>query len=116
MDRKQLAKYLLIGALVFVFGWFGLDKLRNPILWSGFLPLWMDGLFQVGSDSWVIVIGLLEMLFALLLLIPIRRVRQVATLLMTLHLVGILWQVGWNDVGVRDIGLLISGLALLVLL
>ena len=116
MDRKQLAKYLLIGALVFVFGWFGLDKLRNPILWSGFLPLGMDGLFQVGNDTWIVVIGILELLFAFLLLIPVRRVRQVAATLMVLHLVGILWQVGWNDIGVRDIGLLISGVALLVLL
>ena len=116
MERKHLAKYILIAALVIVFGWFGLDKLRNPILWTGFLPLWMDGLFQVGKDSWIIVVGVVEMLFALLLLIPVRRVRQVAALLMALHLVAVLIQVGWNDIGVRDSGLLFSSVALLTLL
>jgi len=116
MDRKHLATFLLIGTLVFVFGWFGLDKLRSPILWSGFLPLWMDGLFQVGNDSWIVVIGILELLFALLLLVPIRRIRQTAAILIAAHFTGIIWQVGWNDVGVRDIGLLMSDVALMILL
>ena len=115
MDRKRLANLLLTAALVFVFGWFGIDKLRNPLFWSTYLPLWMDGAFGVESDVWIILIGIVEMLFALLLLIPIRRVRQGTLILILLHFSGIVWQAGWNDVGVRDIWLMMSAIALLVL-
>ena len=116
MERKHLAQFLLIAALAFVFSWFGLDKLQNPILWTGFFPLWMDGFMNVGNDVWIIVVGLIEILFAILIIIPIRRIRQLGTILIILHLIAVLWQVGWNDTGVRDIGILISGVALLTLL
>lgn len=116
MERKRLALGILIAAQVFVFAWFGLDKLRNPLLWTGFLPPSLDGFFGVGGDSWIVVIGLIELLLALLLLVPVRRVRQAAAVLIALHLAGVLTQVGWNDVGARDIGLLLSDLATLILL
>ena len=116
MDRKRVATYVLIGSLVFVFGWFGIDKFRDPYFWSTYLPDWMEGLMNIPGTSWVVVIGLFELLLALLLLIPIRRLRRVAVTLMILHLIGILWQVGWNDIGVRDIGLAMSAAALLILL
>lgn len=116
MDRKQLAKYVLIASLIFVFAWFGIDKLRDPLFWSTYLPVWMDGLFGIPSDTWIIGIGFFELLLAALLLIPLRRVRQVAAALIVLHLIGIVWQVGFDDVGIRDIGLLMSAIALFVLL
>ena len=116
MERKHFAVWILIAAQVFVFGWFGIDKLRNSLMWIGFLPAWMDGFLQVGSDVWVVGIGFVEIFLAILLLVPIRRVRQIAVTLMALHLLGVLTQVGWNDVGVRDIGLLLSSVALLILL
>lgn len=115
MERK-LSLWFLIAAFVFVFGWFGIDKLRNPLLWTGFLPLWIDGFFGISVDVWIVVIGFIEIFLAALLLIPVRRIRQLGTLLVVLHLAGVVWQVGWNDIGVRDIGLLISALALLVLI
>lgn len=116
MDRKSLAKYILIAALVFVLGWFGVDKLRDPYFWATYLPLWMDGLFGIPGDSWIIGIGFFEMLLAVLLLIPVRRVRQVATVLIVLHLASVVSQTGLDDIGIRDIGLLISAVALLLLL
>ena len=116
MERKRFAVWILIAALVVVFGWFGIDKLRNGILWIGFLPAWMEELFQISRDVWIIGIGFFEILLAILLLVPVRRVRQVAVALMILHLIPVLIQVGWNDVGVRDVGLMLSAVALLVLL
>jgi hypothetical protein len=49
-------------------------------------------------------------------LIPVRLVRQIGAIMIALHLVAILTQVGWNDIAVRDIGLLLSALALLALI
>lgn len=115
MQRHSAAKFILIACLVFVFGYFGIDKLIHPDYWIGWIPEWM-GNFGLSRNAWLTVIGLTEALFAILLLIPVRRVQQAGAVLIALHLVAILTQVGWNDVGVRDIGLLLSSLALLFLL
>ncbi len=116
MQRKDTAKILLIVALAFVFGVFGVGKFTSPIVWIGWMPLWMDGLLGLPKETWLQLVGASEILFAILLLIPIRSVRQIATILIVLHLIGILTQIGWNDIAVRDIGLLMSSLALLFLL
>lgn len=114
MDRKRLSMLLLTVGLVFVFAWFGIDKFRNAFIWLGFLPAWMDGALGIPKETWLTIIGVSEVLMAVMVLIPVRRVRQLGALLMTVHLAGIITQVGWNDIGVRDIGLMLSAAALLV--
>lgn len=116
MQRQSTAKFLLLAALAFVFGYFGIDKFVSPEIWIGWIPLWMDGLLGMSLDTWLSMIGALEVLFALLLVIPIRLVQRTGAVLIALHLLGILTQVGWNDIAVRDIGLLLADLALLFLL
>lgn len=116
MDRKRIAVWCLTAALVIVFGWFGIEKFQNPLLWIGFLPMWTDGFLGVSKDIWLMVMGVLELLFALMLIIPVRRVRQAGALLIAAHLVVVVLQVGLNDIGVRDLGLLLSSVALFLLL
>jgi|CXWL01.1.fsa_nt_gi hypothetical protein len=116
MQRTNVAKWLLILALVFVFAYFGIDKFMHPLLWIGWLPSWMDGLAGLPKESWLKLIGASEILFALMVLIPFRHIQRIGVMLIILHLLGILTQVGWNDVAVRDIGIMISGIALLALL
>ncbi len=116
MQRNSVAKWLLILGLVFVFGDFGIDKFLHPIFWIGWLPSWMDGLAGLPKDGWLKIIGALEILFSIFLLIPVRKLQQTGAILMILHLIGILTQVGWNDVAVRDIGIMVSAIALLALL
>jgi TM2 domain-containing membrane protein YozV len=116
MDRKSVARYLLTAALVLVFGWFGVDKFLNGFVWVGFLPLWMDGFLSMAKTTWIVIMGVIEVTLAVMLLIPVRRIRQLGALLIAIHLVGVVAQVGWNDVGIRDIGLLLSSLALFALL
>ncbi|HVW66820.1 MAG TPA: hypothetical protein VHA78_03755 [Candidatus Peribacteraceae bacterium] len=116
MQRQKVVKWLLIAALVFVFGDFGIDKFAHPDIWIGWIPNWMDGLGGLPKSSWLQLIGALEVLFALMLLIPVRAIQKAGAILIVLHLVGVLTQVGWNDVAVRDIGLMISAIALLAAL
>ena len=120
MQRQRIAQILLTIALVIVFGWFGIDKLIEPLLWRGFMPSWMDGLFGFPIDTWLVVVGVSEMALAILLLIPIRKVRLVGAALVALHLLVIITQLfvdaGWNDLVVRDIGLFFASVALLLLL
>jgi len=116
MQRTLTAKWLLVAALAIVFGWFGIDKFLSPFLWIQWIPPWFEGLLTLTRDQWLSVIGAIEIVFAALLLIPVRRIQLVAASLIALQLVGVLTQTGWNDIGVRDLGLLLSSVALLFLL
>ncbi len=114
--KAVFARWTLLASLVFVFLYFGIDKFVHPILWVGFLPLWMNGLMGIENDAWIIIIGVIEVLLALLLIIPVPIIRKIGVVLIALHLLGIIWQVGWNDVAVRDIGLMLSAVALFFLI
>lgn len=116
MQRTNVAKWLLILALSFVFASFGIDKFLHPIIWMGWLPTWMNGLAGLPVESWLKLIGASEILLAFMVLIPLRSIQRIGVMLMILQLLGILTQVGWNDVAVRDIGIMISAIALLALL
>ena len=116
VSKQHFARYALIAALVLVFGFFGIDKFLNPLLWIGWIPTWMEGLLGFTRETWLQIIAALEILLAAWLLIPIRRARQIAVVLMALHLVAVLTQTGWNDVGARDTGLLLASVALFLLL
>ncbi len=112
VDRARLT---LIAALAGVFFFFGIDKFLRPLLWIGWIPAWLDGFF-LQKSAWLQVIGASEIALALALLIPKRQIRTVACFLMIVQLIGVLSQVGFNDVFVRDAGLLLSAVALWFLL
>lgn len=116
MERNNLAIGLLTTALVLVFGYFGIDKFLHPILWIQWIPAWMDGLLNIPKETWLTIIGCIEIFLALLLLIPNRTVRKLGVFLMILELLGILTQVGINDIGIRDAAILLSALSLAALL
>lgn len=116
MRRPTVALWLLIFSLVFVFGYFGIDKFIHPAAWIGWLPDWMNGLGGLSKDAWLKLTGASEILFAILILIPVRQSQRIGAIFMILHLLAILTQVGWNDIAVRDINIMISCIALLALL
>lgn len=116
MQRQAAGKMLLIAGLGLVFGVFGVDKFLSPFVWIGWIPTGMEGLLGLSRGVWLRVIGFAELLMAILVIIPLQRVRQTGATLMALHLVAILTQTGWSDIGIRDTGLLLSALALLFLL
>ncbi len=111
MQRKW-SLWILVLSQAFVFAWFGIDKFIHPLLWMDFLPDWMSGLLGMSKQTWLSVLGVLEIIMALLVVTPVRRVRQLGASLMSLHLLGIVWDIGLTDVGVRDVGLLGAALAL----
>ena len=80
------------------------------------MPLWIDGLMGIGKSQWLMVAGGLELIFAAALLFPNVTVRRIAAYGMVLHLGFILTQTGMNDLFVRDLGLMLSAVALGILL
>ncbi len=110
------ARWILIAGLAFVFLYFGINKFTDPLLWIGWIPKWMDGLLGMDINLWLKILGALEILLGVGLLIPVRNIQKIVTVIIALHLIGVLSQVGWNDIGVRDLGLLSMTAALWFLL
>ncbi len=100
---KRYLPWLPILGLVFVFVWFGIDKFLSPQSWIFWQPKWMDGFLGQSKEIWNHLLGIAEIIMAILLLIP--KTRWLGGLAITLYMLPII-QIGWpGDVAVRDIGL-----------
>lgn len=116
MQRISFATWILTIGLVAVFAWFGVDKFLHPVAWLGWIPTWMDGLLGMPKTTWLMIIGASEILFAILLLIPVRNVRRAGATLMAMQLLAILPIAGLNEVSLRDFAMMMSAIALAILL
>ncbi len=112
MSNTSIAKWLLLWGLAFVFVYFGIDKFVHPNLWLGWMPLWMDnGFLSLPLDTWFYGIAIAEIVIAVMLILPVRIIQKIGALLGIVHLSAVLTQTGWNDVAVRDIGLVCMAVA-----
>ena len=75
------------------------------------MPEWMDGLMGLKNGVWMDITGVAEIVIGAAILLPYRRVQRIASLFASLHLVAILTQIGWNEIAVRDTGLLCMTMA-----
>lgn len=112
MSSVTAARWILIAGIAFVFLYFGIEKFVHPDLWIGWMPGWIDGLAGQTDDTWMQIIAVTEIVIAIAVVVPIRVVQKAGALFGTIHLAGILTQVGWNDVAVRDVGLISMTMAL----
>jgi len=101
---KDKAPIVVRIAISLVFLWFGLSQLITPQAFYGYIPAWdiISG-FQVGTL--VLINGIIDTILGVALLVGIFT--RVAALVACLHLVGIILGLGYNDVAVRDFGLLL---------
>jgi len=116
MQREQAAAWVLALALGGIFLYFGVDKFLHPLLWIGWIPPWMDGMLGQPKEFWLQVIGGVEIASGALVLAPVMMLRRAGAALMAGQLFGIVTQVGFNDIGARDAGLLAASVALFLLL
>ncbi len=122
MTMPKLPKSTMRASLIFtvglvvVFGWFGIEKILHPMLWIGWMPMSFEGMFGLSRNQWLTVIGVTEIVFAVLILVPIRNVRKTGALLMAAHLFGVISIAGFSDIGIRDFGLLTGTIALFFLI
>lgn len=116
MERVQASRGILMTAMIVVFGIFGIDKFIRPLVWLGWIPEWTENMSGIPREIWLRVAGGIELLLAAALLFPHRLVRRIAAWGMVVHLTMILTQTGFNDLFIRDVGLLLSAIALAILL
>lgn len=96
--------------LVALFTWFGLTQLLSPGMWTSFVPTWVADLTGLSATKLVLVNGALELVAALLL--ALRLWLRPVSLLLGLHLLGIVLGVGATAVGVRDFMIAIAAFSL----
>ena len=90
-----------VGVVFFIFG---ISQLINPESWLGYLPSFV---FNIGISSTNLIYfnGVFDLAVGLFLFLGLFV--RVFALLGSLHLLGIIVSLGFNDVAVRDLGLLI---------
>jgi len=96
----------------FVLGWFGVNEIFNPVYWSGYVPPIVEQFLPFDINLFVqmhgIVLSLLALSFFLSLYIRYTGLIAVGVLISIIG--GLIMINGFNEIVVRDIGLL--GLAL----
>jgi uncharacterized membrane protein YphA (DoxX/SURF4 family) len=125
---KEYAPIVLRLGLSLVFLWFGLTQLINPESFFGYIPDWItphsvemihEHPFQSAHNlpltPHIIIManGAFETLFGLLLLVGLFT--RISSLLLAAHLFFIMIGLGYNDIAVRDFGLVVATIAIFLL-
>ena len=98
---KQYQPLVLRIGISLVFLWFGINQLINPDYFISYIPDW------AAEFTYLIVLnGIFEIVFGLLLLIGLFT--KFSSAILTIHLMTITMSLGYNDVAVRDFGLMIA--------
>jgi|SRR3989344_2877458 len=106
---SSYAPVVLRAGLVILFLWFGLSQVSAPGDWVSWVPEWTSA-FGVSASTIVLLNGAFEVVLGALLAVGFYT--RVAALLLSIHLLFIAYEVGYNDVGVRDFVLAIATLSL----
>lgn len=89
---------------------FGMDELRNPENWLGFIPPWLSNLLPFSASTFLKINASVEIIFGALLLLGMFT--RIVAFLAALHMLGIVVSVGYNDIGIRDFAIFCAALAL----
>lgn len=110
MSIREYAIPVLRGGTVLLFLWFGLSQILDPQAWVSWVPEWPTALTGLSPETIVFLNGAFETAFGALLLLGLWT-RWVA-LLLALHLFIVAYEIGYNDIGIRDFSLAVATLAL----
>lgn len=112
MNFKKFKEYspaVLRISISLVILWFGFTNIFNPEVLIGYLPKFVQSL-PIEPLSILLITGIFEVVFGLLLLIGLFT--RLSSSLLFLHLLIITIGLGYNDIAVRDFGLALATLAI----
>jgi len=92
-----------------VFLLFGISQIFNGKNWLAWLPPFVDS-FPLDPLTFVLFIGIFNFIVGGLLLIGLFT--RLAALLGVLHLIGVISVLGYNDIAIRDFGLMLASLSI----
>lgn len=111
ITNSEYAPILVRWGIALVFLWFGINQIINPDMFLG----WMHVNMQFVQENEIVLImihGVGELILGTLLILGLWT-RVVATLL-AINLLGITVNLGYNDIAVRDVGLLLATVAIMM--
>jgi len=100
--NKEYGPIVLRYGLVLVFLFFSISQLLNPVPWSGLIPEFITGM-GISAVTMVIINAVAELI--LLALLASGLFTRIVGFLMGLHLLSIVWILGFTPIGARDFGL-----------
>lgn len=109
---KKASFHILRVGLAITFLWIGILIFKNPEAWGGYLQPWAAGLLPIPLAQAMIGTAVLDITIGAFLLFDFLS--WLAALIGALHIMVVLTVSGINEVTVRDIGLLVAALALMV--
>lgn len=102
---KRYAPLVLRLGLSLVFLWFGINQLISPDMFFGYVPSWM----AINPSTLIFVNGIFETVVGVMLLLGILT--RLCAFAFIVHLMVIIIGLGYNDVAIRDVGLLLATLS-----
>ena len=111
MVNKTSYHILRVGMSI-TFIWIGILILKSPESWAGYMQPWAVKLLPVPATQALISTAILDIIIGILFLTD--WMTWVAGLLGSLHLVSVLTVSGITDITVRDIGLLVSCVVIMI--
>ena len=111
VDILEYSNILLRIGLSIVFLWFGISQVLNPSDWVIYMPSWLS-FDQVSSSSVIFFNGVLKIIFGGFLLIGFFT--RTSAAILVLNLLVVLFSIGYNEIAVRDFGLFIATICILL--
>lgn len=105
MEYRKYAPAAVRYGVGIVFLILGIMQLVDPAGWIGYVPGFVPG----DARTIILLNGVLDSLVGLALLIGFYV--RIAAIIGALHLLGITFSLGWNDLAVRDFGLALATLS-----
>lgn len=108
---KQYAPSIVRIGISIVFLWFGLNQIFSGDDFLGYLPTFVNSL-PLQPLTFILLNGIFEVVFGLLLIVGLLT--RISALLLGLHLLGIIFSLGYNEIAVRDFGLMIATVSVFI--
>ena len=109
MKYPQLILRIGLGV---VFFYFGIMKFFNPVFWTSFIPVYIENLLPISINLFLYIQGLVEVIIGLALIFGFYT--RLFSFLTASILFVIMVSLGFNDVTVRDFGLFMMAVSLII--
>ena len=109
---KKYAPSVLRFGMSVVILWFSMEQFLHTAQWTAYVPDSIVALTHMSAMTLVYGNAVFELVFGILLVFGIRT--RIVALLLALHLFDIMWMVGYGEIGVRDFGLAVATLVIVM--
>lgn len=112
MNKDSWAVFSVRLGLGLVFFWFGLDKCQDPDTWQGWVPIFIRNRLPIPMNLFLVGQGAIEVILGSFLVVGFLT--RFSSLICAFILAGIISFSGFNEVMVRDFGLLAMAVSIFI--